>query len=280
MEHFASLFMGLDQALRRRCQVHARRLEQVSLACAAEALACPQERLAALLGGDGAPLNALPTPLRVEPEPALATGKRQAPLAAVQRRQLHNALMQGFSIHHMCAALVLAKDAWESVDRGLSVQLELHANLAQWSQFWALDPGPGALLAASGTSSVRWIIGGQGPEARISANACLPHILVQELSKAALELAFSWALPRPGTAQEAWAQDLIARADRLEQEPWHWVQGPELARRLAAQDPCFQSKPLLEACRSFALLPLEAAETRCLSALSPLFEGDSHAKNC
>lgn len=130
---------------------------------------------------------------------------------------------------------------------------------AENSQMTMADMPPNPIrtvCTAAGISGAFWVNGRAGYYAR----AVVPHYLMQETVKGALELAFCHGLPKNPSPEVSSA---IRRADHLNEEIWNFTFGPELARRVAPA--LFRDTKPLEACLQVSKLSYAELEAKFIA---------------
>lgn len=147
----------------------------------------------------------------------------------IEKRQTHNALIHGASINHMNEAVSYAKEDLERMNPRLYHQAGFFTNLASLFHVLMEVPEPLPPMPRAGTNELKWDLGG---EVKVRARAESFPILVQELSKGITEATFAHGLPQKGDMSKEDAKTLIDHTDKETHEHWHFMMGPELARRV------------------------------------------------
>ncbi|HEV8289516.1 MAG TPA: hypothetical protein VGQ00_01000 [Candidatus Norongarragalinales archaeon] len=153
----------------------------------------------------------------------------------IQKRQTHNAIIQGSSISHMTDALLLAKEELDHIDPRLYNLYRLHSNLAQLIQF--TEPphmeGPAAGILehppfVAGHTEIHFT----GKIPRAESRAVTFNVLLQEISKAISESALAFGLPKPGDLTGPEHDKFDEETGKMEHERWYFMSGPQFTKHL------------------------------------------------
>lgn len=155
----------------------------------------------------------------------------------IHMRSSLNMLTHGAAVHQMQSLHHLVAEKLNAIDPEL---MRLYDQLASGTvhHYWFADIRAMAEMlkhAAVGSANVEWPDddGGDAPTGKpkvVAKGVCFP-VLCQELSKGLMMLLSSHHL---SSLDKSTATSVLKHADRIDQEPWYIMVGPELWRRFIA----------------------------------------------
>ncbi|MBI5225253.1 hypothetical protein HY989_05270 [Candidatus Micrarchaeota archaeon] len=150
----------------------------------------------------------------------------------IAKRLTHDLVTQGVAISHLRGApAMLEKDLLE-INRDLPNLYRLHSSMIQISNFVLVRHFPAEKVNKKkrhvfSYSKLNW------KEGKVQAQASGTNFptLVQELSKAIMDVQMAHALPREGDLTER-ELEAFKTTKNLSNEPWQYLLGPQFAKRL------------------------------------------------